>query len=122
MVHIEDNLANLSLIERIFAQQGATRLLPATEARAGIELIRQHLPDLILLDVHLPDLSGDEALQILKHDPATAAIPVVVISADSTPGQVERLMNAGASGFLTKPLDVGQLFQLLDHLLIAAAN
>ena len=69
VVHIEDNLANLTLIERIFAQQWATRLLPATEARVGIELVRQYLPDLVLLDMHLPDLSGDEALQILKTTP-----------------------------------------------------
>jgi PAS domain S-box-containing protein len=118
VVHIEDNLANLALIERILAQQSATRLVPATEGRQGIELVRRHQPDLVLLDMHLPDLNGDQVLHMLKDDPATAAIPVVMLSADATTGQVQRLIEAGAEGYLTKPLDVQQLFQLLNRVLV----
>jgi hypothetical protein len=70
---------------------------------------------LILLDLHLPDISGHEILDYLKSDPRTAGIPVVVVSADATPGQIDRLLAAGANSYLTKPLDIASILALFDH-------
>jgi CheY-like chemotaxis protein/anti-sigma regulatory factor (Ser/Thr protein kinase) len=113
LVYIEDNLSNLKLVERLVERVPGVRLIPAMQGRVGLELVRQHLPDLVLLDLHLPDLNGREALALLKGDPATAGIPVVILSADATPGEVERLKDAGALEYLTKPIDVDLLLQLM---------
>lgn len=83
----------------------------------GLQLARDHLPDLILLDLHLPDIRGDEVLARLLRDPATASIPVVVASADATQRQIERLVRMGARAYLTKPIDVRRLLELVDELL-----
>jgi CheY-like chemotaxis protein len=80
------------------------------QGKLGIDLARRHLPDLILLDLHLPDLHGREVLRQLKRDPATAAIPVVVLSADATVAQIRRLREDGAIEYLTKPIDLDLLF------------
>jgi CheY-like chemotaxis protein len=109
IVYIEDNLSNLKLVERLLDRLPNVRLIPAMQGNLGIELVRQHHPDLILLDLHLPDLHGREVLEQLKHDPTTATIPVIVLSADATPTQLERLLAAGAAGYLTKPIDVQSL-------------
>ena len=109
VVYIEDNLSNLKLVEQVLDHLPHVRLIPAMQGKLGIDLIRQHHPDLILLDLHLPDLHGRDVLEQLKRDPATAAIPVVVLSADATPAQFERLLAAGATGYLTKPIDVESL-------------
>ncbi|MEX0700187.1 MAG: response regulator, partial [Acidimicrobiia bacterium] len=74
----------------------------------------QHRPDLVLLDLHLPDLSGEEALRILQSEPETAEIPVVIVTADATPTQMHKLLAAGATDYLTKPLDIGRLLALVD--------
>ena len=83
------------------------------QGQLGLELVREYRPDVVLVDLHLPDLDGREILEQLKADPATADIPVVVLSADATPGQVERLRAAGAADYLTKPLDVERLMAVL---------
>jgi CheY-like chemotaxis protein len=88
----------------------------------GLELAREHLPDLVLLDLHLPDIGGDEVLRRLRDDPHTASIPVVILSADATPGQIQRLLHAGASEYLTKPLDVRQLREVLGRLTSSPAD
>jgi CheY-like chemotaxis protein len=93
------------------------RLLTATHGQPVHDLARQHQPDLILLDQHLPDLAGEEVLRRLQADPDTAAVPVVVVSADATAGQTKRLLAAGASQYLTKPLDVTQFLEVVDELL-----
>ncbi len=80
----------------------------------GLELARQHPPDLILLDLHLPDIQGDEILRQLRADPRTEHLPIVMISADATPAQIERLRAAGASDYLTKPIDVRRFLSLID--------
>jgi signal transduction histidine kinase/ActR/RegA family two-component response regulator len=114
VLYIEDNLANLTLIQRIVAERDGIEIIPAMQGRLGLELAREHQPAVVLLDLHLPDISGDEVLQRLRDDPVTSSIPVVIVSADATPGQVQRLLNAGALAYLTKPIDVGQLLQILD--------
>lgn len=114
---IEDNLSNLNLIERIFAGRPHFRLLSAMQGSLGLELAREHRPDLILLDLHLPDVAGDEALQKLRQDPTTRRIPVVMISADATHGQIKRLLAAGADDYLTKPLDVKRFLETVDTVL-----
>jgi CheY-like chemotaxis protein len=81
----------------------------------GLDLARKHAPDLILLDLHLPDLPGHEVLARLRQDKLTRDIPVVVISADATARQIQRLMAAGAQNYLTKPLDIGEFFRVVDE-------
>lgn len=114
MLVIEDNLANVRLIEGLLARRGGWELLHAGHATLGIELARTQKPDLILLDLHLPDMPGDETLRRLKADPTLADTAVVIISADVTPGQVRRLLGIGATRYLTKPLDLSELLSVLD--------
>jgi signal transduction histidine kinase/ActR/RegA family two-component response regulator len=114
---IEDNLANLKLIEALLEERAGTELLPAMTGRLGVELAREHQPDLILLDQHLPDIPGAEVLQRLKATPETRAIPVVIVSADATPGQLRRVLELGAVAYVTKPIDVPAFLELLDQLL-----
>ncbi len=116
VLYIEDNLANLELIQRILAPRPGIKLLSAMQGRLGLDLARQHHPDLILLDLHLPDITGDEILRRLHENLETSRIPVVVISADATQGQGERLMALGAWAYLAKPLDVKKLAVLLDEM------
>jgi PAS domain S-box-containing protein len=108
ILYIEDNLANLTLVETILESEPGITLLPALQGQLGLELACEHGPDLILLDLHLPDIPGSEVLRRLRSNPATCTIPVVVISADAMHGSMERLMRSGASAYLTKPLDVDQ--------------
>ncbi|HVH53268.1 MAG TPA: response regulator, partial [Actinomycetota bacterium] len=92
-------------------------LLSAMQASLGLELARDHRPDLILLDLHLPDMAGDEVLRRLREDPTTRTIPVVMISADATQTQINRLLAAGADDYLTKPLDVARFLQTVEAIL-----
>lgn len=117
ILYIEDNLSNLMLVKRVLARRPDVRLIEAMEGRLGVDLAREHHPDLILLDLHLPDISGAEVLRLLREDPSTSATPVAVISADATPGQIERLKADGVLDYLTKPLDVRKLLALLDRVL-----
>jgi PAS domain S-box-containing protein len=106
LLQIEDNPANLKLVERVLEAVPQLNVISAPQGRLGVDLARQHEPDLILLDLNLPDLSGFEVLRILRADPATRDIPVIVISADATKEQITRLLDAGARAYVTKPLDV----------------
>ena len=117
LLYIEDNLSNLKLIQGLLSLRPEIRLIPAMQGRLGLDLARQHRPRVILLDLHLPDMPGEEVLVRLQGDPETRHIPVVVISADATPGRVDRLLAAGARAYLTKPLDVKKLLALLDEAL-----
>ncbi len=114
---IEDNLSNLKLIQHLLARRREVRFLSAMQGRLGLDLAREHRPDVILLDLHLPDIPGDEVLRRLQEAPETSHIPVVVISADATLGQIERLLAAGARAYLTKPLDVKKFLNLLSEIL-----
>jgi CheY-like chemotaxis protein len=117
ILHIEDNLSNLKLVERILAHRPDVEVVPAMHGRLGLELAREHRPALVLLDLHLPDMAGDQVLQRLRDDPATSSIPVVMVSADATPGQVRRLLASGATAYVTKPIDVRDLLRVLDDVL-----
>jgi CheY-like chemotaxis protein len=106
VLYIEDNVPSAQLMERIFSRWPDVKLISAMQGGLGVELARQHTPDLILLDLHLPDIQGLEVLQRVRSDPTTRSIPIVVTSADATPGQIARLRAAGADDYLTKPLDI----------------
>jgi signal transduction histidine kinase/ActR/RegA family two-component response regulator len=114
VLYVEDNPANIRLVERILERQAGVQLMTSMQGGLAVELARQHRPDLILLDLNLPDVSGPAVLEQLQADPSTATIPVVIISADATPGQVQRLLGAGARDYLTKPIDVARLMDLLE--------
>ena len=105
---IEDNPSNLQLIENIFQRQPNIKLLTALQGRLGITLAREHHPDVVLLDLHLPDIHGSEVVDELQNDESTRDIPVIILSADATPSQIERLKKQGIREYLTKPLNVRQ--------------
>ncbi len=118
ILYIEDNLSNISLVEHALAiQNHQLRFLTAMQGSVGLDLAFQHLPDLILLDIHLPDMTGDLVLNRLKAQAATRNIPVVMLSADATPSQIERLLKSGAEAYVTKPLDLKKFFGLLNRLM-----
>ena len=119
VLYIEDNLANVTLAERVFAERGDIELMPVMQGRLGVDLARQHRPALILVDLHLPDIPGDEVLHTLRTDPVTRSIPVVVVSADATPGRIERLRAAGATAYVTKPFNVRELIRTVGDILPA---
>lgn len=106
VLYIEDNVSNFELIKSALVRLGSPTLLSAMQGRLGIDLAVQHRPDVVLLDLHLPDMHGREVLARLKSDPSTRSIPVIVLSADATPRQVKRLLDAGAYEYLTKPVDI----------------
>jgi CheY-like chemotaxis protein len=122
VLYIEDNLSNIRLVEDILEYRPEIRLIPSMQGGLGLQLAREHIPDLILLDVHLPDMTGTQVLSSLRADPATRSIPVVVISADATPKQIDRLLAQGASKYLTKPLDVKQFLKVLQETLKGQDN
>ncbi|MBI4499250.1 MAG: PAS domain S-box protein [Chloroflexi bacterium] len=117
VLYIEDNLSNIRLIERLLAPWPHVRLLTAMQGRLGLELAWEHRPDLVLLDLHLPDMAGDEVLRQIHQDARTEAVPVIVISADATPGQASRLLAWGARAYLTKPLDVKYFLEVVGKTL-----
>jgi PAS domain S-box-containing protein len=119
ILYIEDNLSNLTLIEQMLEERPEMELLTAMQGKIGLDLARQHSPDLVLLDVHLPDLDGREVISELKSSQTTRDIPIVVISADATTSQINRLLTAGANTYLTKPLDVAEFFHVLDKTIAA---
>jgi CheY-like chemotaxis protein len=118
ILYIEDNVANLALVETILAERSEITLLSAVLGQIGIDLAVEHLPDLLLLDMHLPDVQGEEVLRRIKGDPRTCDIPVVVVSADATPATLRRLTTAGAVAYLTKPIDVGEFLTTIDRFLM----
>lgn len=115
ILYIEDNLANVRLVERVLARRPDVHLLTAVQGRLGLDIARQQVPSLILLDLHLPDMHGSEVLRRLREDPALNAVPVVILSADATNASVENLRSQGADDYLTKPFDVVQLLAFVDR-------
>jgi CheY-like chemotaxis protein len=116
VLYIEDDPVNFTLVERILEFRPALSLMHARSGGSGVELAGAHGPKLILLDLNLPDMHGSEVLRQLQNDPATAKIPVVVLSADATPSQIERLLTAGARNYLTKPFDIDPFLAVVDEM------
>jgi CheY-like chemotaxis protein len=111
---VEDNPANLMLVANVLARRPDIRLLTARDGNSGVELARVSRPDVILMDLNLPGISGIEALQILAKDPLTAHIPVIALSANAMPRDIEKGMKAGFFRYLTKPIEVPQFMATLD--------
>jgi PAS domain S-box-containing protein len=114
LLYVEDNPANLMLVEQLIARHPHLRLLSARDGNIGIQLARANRPDLILMDINLPGISGIEALKILREDPVTAHIPVVALSANAMPRDVEKGMKAGFFRYLTKPIKVEEFMDTLN--------
>jgi CheY-like chemotaxis protein len=114
ILYVEDNLSNLTLVQRILELRHDIQLIPAMQGGLALELARTHRPDLVLLDLHLPDIPGEQVLHQLRQVADCRDIPVVVLSADATPGQIERLLAAGAHSYITKPLEVKTFMKIID--------
>jgi CheY-like chemotaxis protein/anti-sigma regulatory factor (Ser/Thr protein kinase) len=115
LLYIEDNAPNVHVLEHLLGLRPGWTMIHAALGGLGVELARAHHPDLVVLDLHLPDLPGREVLRALKRRDDTKDIPVVILSADASPGLATRLVDAGAERFLTKPLDVDVVLALLDE-------
>jgi CheY-like chemotaxis protein len=114
LLYVEDNSANLALVEQLIARRSDIRLLTAMNGTLGVELARNSRPDVILMDINLPGISGIEALQVLREDPATAHIPIVALSANAMPRDIKKGLEAGFFQYLTKPIKVNEFMGALD--------
>ena len=119
ILHIEDNKMNFQLVARILEDRANIELLWAATGEEGLALAGQRQPGLILLDLNLPDIHGSELLVRLQSNPLTESIPVIVLSADVTPSQIEKMLQAGARNYVTKPFDIKRLLCLVDETLAA---
>jgi CheY-like chemotaxis protein len=115
--YVEDNETNVEVMRGILAQRQQVQMEVSVTGLDGLAAVRAKRPDLILLDMHLPDISGLELLRHLKSDRETANIPIVVVSADALAQQITDALEAGAERYLTKPVSVGELLGVLDDLL-----
>jgi CheY-like chemotaxis protein len=122
VLYIEDNDSNVQLVKGVMKRRAQVRLLTATRGGEGLELARAELPGLVLLDLHLPDMSGTEVLRNLRDDALTCDMHVVVITADITAGQVSRLGAGGADDYISKPFDVRRLLAVIDDVLLDGAE
>ncbi len=114
LLYVEDNPANLELVEQLIAHRPDLRLLSAADANLGIEFARAYQPEVILMDINLPGISGIAALKILRADPSTAHIPIIALSANAVPRDIEKAIEAGFFNYLTKPIKVNQFMDALD--------
>jgi signal transduction histidine kinase/ActR/RegA family two-component response regulator len=114
LLYVEDNPANLMLIEDLIARRPDIRLLSARDGIRGVAIARASLPDVILMDINLPGISGIKALRILAEDPLTARIPVIALSANAIPRDIEKGLEAGFFRYLTKPIKVNEFLDTLD--------
>jgi CheY-like chemotaxis protein len=117
LLYVEDSPANMKLVEQIIARRPDIHLLTAVNGSSGIEIARVSLPDLILMDINLPDISGIEALKILRADPSTAHIPVVALTANAMPRDIEKGLAAGFCGYIIKPIKIDEFMSTLDDAL-----
>jgi CheY-like chemotaxis protein len=114
LLYIEDNIANMQLVEQLIVRRPDLRLLSAGDGRLGIEMSHIHQPEVILMDINLPGMNGIQALEILREDPKTAHIPVLAISANAMPHDIKKGLEAGFLRYLTKPIKVNELMDALD--------
>ena len=117
ILYIEDNPLNLSVVEKFLRERNDIKLLSAPQAKLGLELARAHRPDLILMDINLPGISGMEAIEYLQTYKETENIPVVAISADAMEVDITKDKRAGFNKYLTKPIDVDQFLDTIDEIL-----
>jgi len=120
VLYVEDNPANLELVEQLIARRPELRLLSAAEGAIGVEFARAYQPDVVLMDINLPGISGIEAMKILRADPSTAHIPIIALSANAVPHDIEKGLKAGFFNYLTKPIKVNQFMDALDVALDAS--
>ena len=114
LLYVEDNPANLKLVEQLVARRPTMRLLSALDGNRGIQIARASQPEVILMDINLPGISGIEALNILREDPSTAHIPVLALSANAMPRDIEKGLEAGFFSYLTKPIKIREFMESLD--------
>jgi CheY-like chemotaxis protein len=114
LLYVEDNPANLELVEQLVVRRQDLRLLSAADANAGIEFARAYLPAVILMDINLPGMSGLEAMMVLRADPATSHIPIIALSANAVPRDIEKAIEAGFMDYLTKPIKLNEFMDALD--------
>jgi len=122
LLYVEDNPANMKLVEQIVSRRPDLKLLTAVDGKGGIEIARDSQPDVILMDINLPGINGFETLKILRLDPATAHIPVIAISANAIPVDIQRGLKAGFFRYITKPIVVNEFIAALDVALQQADN
>jgi CheY-like chemotaxis protein len=117
LLYVEDNPANLELVEQLVARRPDLRMLSAADGNLGVEFARVYRPEVILMDINLPGISGIEAMRTLRADPSTAHIPIIALSANAVPRDIERALEAGFFNYLTKPIKVNQFMDALDEAL-----
>ena len=114
LLYVEDNPANLKLVEQLIARRADMRLLTAVTGSLGVEIARTSMPEVIVMDIHLPDINGVEALGLLREDPKTAHIPVIALSANAMPRDIEKGMRAGFFRYLAKPIKLNEFMEALS--------
>jgi CheY-like chemotaxis protein len=114
LLYVEDNPANLTLVQRLISRRSDLRMLSAVDGLRGVELARTCLPDVILMDINLPGISGIEALRILRDDKTTAHIPVLALSANAMARDIQKGLDAGFFRYLTKPIKVSEFMEALN--------
>ncbi|MBY0463701.1 MAG: response regulator, partial [Burkholderiales bacterium] len=120
VLYVEDNPANLELVAQVIARRADLRLLSAADASLGIEYARVYQPDVVLMDINLPGLNGTDAMRILRSDPSTAHMPIIALSANAVPRDIQKCLDAGFFDYVTKPFKVQQLLAALDAALAHA--
>jgi PAS domain S-box-containing protein len=118
LLYVEDNPANLMLVEQIIEGHPFMRMLSAHDGNTGVTLALAHLPDVILMDINLPGISGIEAMHILHKNPATAHIPIVALSANAMLRDIEKGLEAGFFRYLTKPIKINEFMNAIDDALV----
>jgi len=120
ILYVEDNPANLELVQELIARRSDLHLVCATDGRVGVDLAKDKLPDVILMDINLPGISGHEVLRILQLDSLTAQIPIIALSANAMPRDIARALEIGFFSYVTKPIKVDEFMEALDLALIFA--
>lgn len=122
VLYIEDNPANLRLVNQLLSRRSNTHMWSADEPMLGLELAAEHNPDLILLDINLPGIDGYEVLRHLRQREATRDKPVIAISANALPKDIKKGLAAGFDRYLTKPIDLAELLNAVDAMLLAGRS
>jgi CheY-like chemotaxis protein len=122
VLYVEDNLDNLELVRQIIERRLDLRLLCATDGNLGIASARANLPNVILMDINLPGINGIDAMRILRADPATAHIPIIALSANAMPSDIEKGVENGFFDYVTKPIRISQFMEVLDVALSSAKS